>query len=80
MSSLIVEVSFEDLVTPLLVVIEQGDAEDREAARRTLRLIARHADVVARAGRAVVDSWESGDLAGAVRELDAALDAALFDA
>ena len=57
----------------LLLLVERGDGEGRAFAREELRRMARAADVAVGAGRKVVDSWESGDLAGAVRDLDAAL-------
>jgi hypothetical protein len=80
MSAPVVPLTFSEIIHSVLVALEGGDPDDRKAALSVLRLIARHADVAIGAGRKVVDSWESGDLAGAVRELDAALDAALFDA
>jgi hypothetical protein len=80
MSAPVAKLTFEAMVHSLLVALENGDPDDRKAALSVLRLIARHADVAVGAGRKVVDAWEHGDLAAAVRELDSALNAALFDA
>jgi hypothetical protein len=67
------EMTWESTLPLLLVVLEDGDAKGRKFALEELQRMARAADVAVGAGRKVVDSWESGDLAGAVRELDAAL-------
>ena len=76
MSAPVVPLTFSEIIHSVLVALEGGDPDDRKAALSVLRLIARHADVAIGAGRKVVDAWEHGDLAAAVRELDAAL----FDA
>jgi hypothetical protein len=71
--SIKVEMTWESTLPLLLLVLEDGDAKGRKFALEELQRMARAADVAVGAGRKVVDSWESGDLAGAVRELDAAL-------
>jgi hypothetical protein len=41
--------------------------------KETAKLIAKETEPLRRAAQNVIDTWESGDLAKAVRELDAAL-------